>query len=183
MINFFNGQKKTVMVQNKGQEDIVITIIKRVADTIKSNHTFFALLSKDTKIANGDIIIDNNDKYFVVNVYNTYLSVQAKLYKANSVVQLARIVKHFTNGVQDGFTETIVAEVPSLQETITANMKQFDAGLLPSTVKRFLLPKVDVRLQDRIKLGSENYQVDSIDDTTYANLLYVQCSIDKRVVK
>ena len=62
-------------------------------------------------------------------------------------------------------------------------MKLYDSGLLDKTVKTFVIPIIDIELNNRLIVDGLNYQIDSIDKTTYENLLYIQVSNDKRVTK
>lgn len=186
MINFFTNQKRQVVVQGKGQESIFLTRQGRSSSLFKLNNVFMGLLEDNSQIDSGDIIIDNKDKYLVVGIRHTYRTSQVQLYKANAEIEIVRIAKHFTKGTHDGFVEEPVTILPSFHQTITANMKQFDAGLLPNTVRRFYVPCCDIQLLDRIKIEDNKYQVNVVDDTGRTGstgLLSIQCSLDKRIVK
>jgi len=183
MINFFANQKRMVAIEGKGQEGMVFSRSGRSSSLFKMNNVYEALLDDNSQVTDGDIVTDGEDKYFIVGIRQGFRAAQARLYKANATIDVIRIVKHFTNGTHDGFAESLVVTLPAMQETVTANMKVYDAGLLPNTVKRIVIPICGVQLLDRIKIGSDKFQVDAIDDTTYSGLLSIQCSIDKRVTK
>lgn len=183
MINFFANQKKQVMVKGKGLESVVLGKSGRGNSIFKVNHVFTAMLGDNSEIVDGDILLDGEDNYFVVAVRIAPRASQAQLYKANGSIDVARIIKYFEGGTQKGFTEDPVVRIPTLHETITATIKQFDVGLLPNTVKRFLIADYGLQLLDRFKFGAEKYQVDAIDDSKFPGFLSIQCSIDKRVTK
>jgi hypothetical protein len=184
MFDFFNGQKTLVTIDGKQGEGIVFTRAGRSTTRFALNNVYKGLLQEDTQLVDGDIVNDGENKFFVVASRKSYRSNQAQLYKANCTVNIARLAKNYVNGTLVGMTDTVVVnDVPALQETVTANMKVFDAGLLPNTVKKLLVPKVAVQLQDTVKIGSESFQVEAINDTDYPGLLYLQCSVAKKVAK
>ena len=60
-------------------------------------------------------------------------------------------------------------------------MRQYDAGLLQTTVKKFIVqPSIPIDLLDRIVLNGRNYKVTNIDTAKYVDLLDVQVSEDNR---
>ena len=182
MQEFFQNRKQLCTIQNKSNEYIVFKRVARSSSRFSENNIWHGLLQDITAITNGDIVTCGTDVYFVVAMRKSYLSNTAQLYKTNCSPTVVRLVKHYTNGTYDYNTETLVGATVALQEDITGKMQQFDAGLLPKTIKKFIV-KADVKLLDRIKLGGKNYQVDSINTTAYEGLLEVQCSEDTRVTK
>jgi hypothetical protein len=198
MQEYFPDRKTLCQIQGKSNEYIVFSRISRGSTTKSLNSKFKGLLQDDTNIENGDLITENGNKYFITAVRKSYLSTIAELYKANCDINIFKLEDIYNvNHQKTGTTETMTfSNIPTLQETITTTMKQYDLGLLPKTVKKFIVPKnSNIKLLDRIKIGywyselflydfiaEECYQVDSIDNTTYKGLLYIQCSIDIRSV-
>lgn len=183
MINFFNNQVRNVMVQGKGVERMVFTRTGKTISIHKLNTQVMVLLQENSKVTEGDIVVDGTAEYLVSALIPAFVSTQAKLFRVNAQIEIMRIVKSFTlDGVQKGLAELHYTNMPTFQETVTAAMRQYDAGLLPSTVKKFIIPICDMQLGDRIKLDNDVYQVDVVDNSTYQGLLGIQCSIDKRVI-
>ena len=96
--------------------------------------------------------------------------------RANTKVSLWAV----TGNATVGYKKTQVAiDINAHQKTVNAAMKLFDSGLLDKTVYTFVIPVNSIKLGDRIN----EYQVDSIDTTSYEGFMYVQVSTDKRVIK
>ena len=76
---------------------------------------------------------------------------------------------------------TIAENVPVSFTDISASMKQYDAGLLQTTVKKIIMrPDIEIDLLYRIRLNGRNYNVVNVDTAKYVNLLEVQVSEDNR---
>ena len=78
-------------------------------------------------------------------------------------------------------TNLKVKYLKCVYEDVSAKMHVFDYGLLPTTTKRFILPRdTDVALLDRIEINGQFLQIDVINKFDFAPFLYVQCSPDER---
>ena len=76
---------------------------------------------------------------------------------------------------------TIAENVPVNFTDISASMKQYDAGLPQTTVKKIIMrPDIEIDLLYRIRLNGRNYNVVNVDTAKYVNLLEVQVSEDNR---
>ncbi|KAG2973647.1 hypothetical protein PC120_g26117 [Phytophthora cactorum] len=84
---------------------------------------------------------------------------------------------------------SVATEVVGFAQQVTAQLKQEDSGLLPTTSLVLLLQTdVDVRepsdpvlmSPDRIVISGKRYQVDVVDRIKYPNLLYIQLCEDRR---
>ena len=179
---FVQNRKKLSQCQGLADEYVVLKKNSRSSSRFTQNNIFGALLQDDTVYTNGLMLTIDGHKYFVVTRRDNVLSKTAQLYKANCSTSIVTIKKHYTSGTFDYYTESPAITVVALQKDITGKMQQFDAGLLPNTVKKFIL-KADVKLLDRIKLDEKNYQVNVVNSTEYEGLLEVQCSEDTRVTK
>ena len=102
--------------------------------------------------------------------------------RVNAEVTVSRIVDVFQNHKKVGTKAEVVATgVPVFYQDISANMKMYDAGLLPKTVKKIIMQDdTPVDILDRIVLNGRNYQVDNVDSAKYVNLFEVQVSEDTR---
>ncbi len=173
--------KKLCTISGKNSEYIVFTRIGKTTSVWANNYEYKGLLNDNTALEPGDLVSVGTDKYLTKYVRDTYFSKQAQLALTNAVVNVVRPTKQFVGGSFTGYTEVSVeSSVPALQETITGKMQMLEPGLLSTTVKRFLMQDIGIVLLDRIKLGSENYQVDVFDNTSFPGLISVQCSVDKR---
>lgn len=83
----------------------------------------------------------------------------------------------------------VVTEVVGFAQHVSAQLKQEDPGLLPTT-SLILLLQTDVDVKepsdpalmspDRIVLSGKKYQVDVVDRIKYPNLLHIQLCEDRR---
>lgn len=172
--------KTLVNIENKGNEYVTFSRAAR-SNTIKSINTISsALLQNNTVIENGDKLTTDNEIYFVAAIRRTFINTVCQVHKTNCEITVSRLVAKYVNGNKVGTEEKTISVVPSIQTTVTARMKEFDAGLLSNTVRKFLFQKQDIKELDRIRMGDSVYQVDDIDESSYEGLVYVQCSVDKR---
>ncbi|MMZ67183.1 hypothetical protein D1872_297380 [compost metagenome] len=114
------------------------------------------------------------------------------LIKTNALIEVQRYQQAYDandNPVGDAEFTSVVADVVCFAQYVTAQLRQQEPGLLPSTV--FVLQMqttVDVKrpeetttaIPDRIVMGEKTYQVDEVDRMKYPNLLHVQLSGDRR---
>lgn len=114
------------------------------------------------------------------------------LIKTNAMVEVQRYQQAYDvndNPVGDAEFTSVAADVVCFTQYVTAQLRQQEPGLLPSTVFTLQLQTtVDVRdpqdsslsAPDRIVMGGKTYQVDVVDRIKYPNLLHVQLSEDRR---
>lgn len=182
MQDYFQDKKKLCSIQDKPQETIVFKRISRSNSRFTQNYIFECLLQDDTKIVNGDTITDNEGhQYFAVARRDSYLSKTAQLFKVNCSVSIVRLKKEFINGTFTGkyVEQQLHANIPSMYQDISGNARQYDPGILSTSTRKFILPKLaDIQLLDRIKFNGEKMQIDSINTSTYEGLLYIQCQPD-----
>lgn len=180
MQNYFANQKELFDVVGKGQEYVVLNRASRTSALFSMNNIFKGLLQENSLIATGDTLIGaDGSNYFVVAKRIAYRAAVAELYKTNCRVGIYRTGKQFINGTLAGYAEEAMCEdIMVVQQTINANMKMLDPGLLPNTVKRFVIPKnYMIAAMDRVKLDGVEYQIDSIDTSSYEGFYYTQCSL------
>lgn len=184
MQDFFVDRKKTCGISGKSNEVIVFKRRGKSNSRITDNSIYDGLLQEDTLIANGDIITESGDKYLTIARRNGYMSKIAQFEKTNCEASIYTISSTYVGTQKTGDKETLViAAVPVVQTSVTANMHLYDAGLLPDTVKKLLMPQVSLKVDYRIKIDGKNYWVTSVDSNEYEGLYLVQVKLDNRVTK
>lgn len=181
MIEFFSDRAEECQVVGKPNETIVFKRVSKGNSKQYQNNYFGILLQDNTVITNGDQIIrPDGSNYFVVARRDGAYSLIGQCYKINASVSIGQITGN--QNTKYTYTETH-SNIIAIQKEISGAMKLYDSGLLDKTVKTFVIPIIDIELNNRLIVDGLNYQIDSIDKTTYENLLYIQVSNDKRVTK
>lgn len=183
VLDFYGDRMEDITVEDKGTENALIVRRGKSANSKIINDERRMILDIDTKVINGDIIERvNGEKYFVVSFQNCKDAVQTQLKRVNTYIGIYSIEPIYENKKKVGNkTEERAVDVPSFYTDVSATMKAYDAGLLPTTVKKFIMKdSVTVSVIDRIVFNGVNYQVDNIDSGKYANLYEVQVSADTR---
>jgi hypothetical protein len=170
----------------KSNELIVVTRRGKTTDTKVMNNVRTAMLKDNTVLTNGDLVknLSTFEEFLVVGLQkSTSGAVQAQLHKVNCTVDIVRLTQVFSNGTPTGkYTETpLYTNIGASYVDVTAQMKLYDSGLLPTSTRKFILPKLEgIKILDRIKFGTEVCQVDDVNLTQNESLLTIQTSIDKR---
>lgn len=137
-----------------------------------------------TDIKSGELIerTATGERFLVIAKQHSADCVQMQGRRVNGSIDVIRLIDVYQNHKRTGTAaQTIAAGVPTYFEEINAAMRQYDAGLLQTTVKKFLVQTdIDIQLLDRIVLNGRNYQVTNVDMAKYVNLLDVQVSEDNR---
>lgn len=137
-----------------------------------------------TDIQNGEIIERSatGEKFVIIAKQHSSDCTQMQGRRINGSIDVVKFVDSYVNHKKVGVTTQVVASaVPTYFEDINAAMRQYDAGLLQTTVKKFIIqPSIPVELLDRIVLNGRNYKVTNIDTAKYVDLLDVQVSEDNR---
>jgi hypothetical protein len=175
-LNMFRSQWQTAKIKGKADEHIVLTRSEKSNSQTNYNYIRKGTVKRKTAIVNGDFITVDNDEYFVTGSMPT----QVKLIKTNCIVDIYKV----TGSTASGFTKALLfTGNPGFQRTVSDNMRLYDAGLLSTTVKKFILPMIDIALTNRIVFNGINYSINAIDNSKYENLLEVQVEPDKRNTK
>lgn len=175
--DYFGDKKEDCQVLGKPNEPIVFKSVGRGKSPHDENNKNTILLQDGTKITTGDIITrPDNSIHLVVSRRRNIMADKGQTLKANTTVSLYSITGNSTTGLH---MSTIVENIPAHQKTVNAAMKLFDSGLLEKTVYTFIIPKYNLKLGDRIN----EFQVNSIDTTSYEGFMYVQVETDKRVIR
>ena len=179
-INALRPQWKTSKVEGKPDEPIVLTRVEK--SNLQSNYNWVrkGVVKRKTTRDFGDIVKIDNNKYFVVGKQAT----EVKLIEANTTISIQKLTPQYINGVNTNkFIPTnLYTNIPTFYEDISGNMRLYDQGLLPTSVKKFIVEShADIKLTQRIKLGDKNFQINDINTTRYPGLLFVQVENDTRV--
>jgi hypothetical protein len=183
MSNFYNFIDRAEWYECEGKVDELLVVYRRgktQSPTVMENEKQCAF-QPDSNYVSGDLVINKNsrDAFFIIAKQYSTESTQGQLRKSNALINIAKITKKYVNGIENGYAETItLTNVPSYMTQINANMRQYDAGLLPKTVVKFITKEIAIALTDRIKFDGKNYQVDDINASKYPNLYEIQCSLD-----
>ncbi|APQ59825.1 hypothetical protein PPOLYM_02546 [Paenibacillus polymyxa] len=176
-----------------GEPDVVILSRETKATTvIGKEYMYNGLFSSKSSVKLGDIV-QNESSYLVQTLRTTTEKDKyCSLIKANALIEVQRYQQAYDandNPIGDPDFVSVAADIVCFAQYVTAQLRQQEPGLLPSTV--FILQlqtTVDVKdLQDsslsapdRIVMGGKTYQVDVVDRIKYPNLLHVQLSEDRR---
>lgn len=138
----------------------------------------------DSSLETGDICERRNgDTLFLVAKTNSFNGDKGEFYTTNTIVNIYGIETTTDEyGNTSGTSTTVkVKDLKCVYEDVSAKMHLFDYGLLPTTTKRFILPRdTNVALLDRIEINGQFLQIDVINKFDFAPFLYVQCSPDER---
>ncbi|WP_260871039.1 hypothetical protein [Paenibacillus xylanexedens] len=150
------------------------------------------LFAPKSSVLPGDVV--QNDMTFLIQTlrFTATKDKYCSLIKTNVTAEVQRYMQEFdTNDNPKGKPEftPVAAEVIGFAQRVSAQLKQEDPGLLPTTSLILLLQTdVDVRepsdptlmSPDRIVISGKKYQVDVVDRIKYPNLLYIQLCEDRR---
>lgn len=186
VFGYFANRSEEYSCEGKSNELIVVARVGKTKSAIILNNERQALLGDNTTYINGDIVtnVKSGIKYFITGKQSSTNANQAHFYKINSTVDIVRLKDAYNSaGLPIGKTETpLFTNVSSVQIFVSAQLHLYDAGLLATTTNKFLIKTMVVQKLDRIKINGVNYQIDSINNTKYENILEIQCSADSRKV-
>jgi len=185
MQEYFPERKKVSQCKGKQDEHIVLKRTSRSSSRFSQNNIFEALLEDITKYTNGDLLTIEDQKYFVVARRDSYLSKIAQLYKCNTTIDIVRLAKEYINGNYTGksIEQLLYSDVPAIYQDITGHNKQFEPGILDTSTRKFIIPKlIHIQQLDCVKFRGERMQLDTINTSQYDGLYYIQCQPDKRRV-
>lgn len=179
----FGDRASRVRVNGKREENAVIMRRGKTINPQVIQYERMCALQDDTVFESGDLMESDAERYYIVAKQVSQMgAVQAHLRVVNTEVEIVRLESVYDEmGNETGEREVMLFDaIPSVQYTVSAAMKLYDAGLLPETVKKYILPEIDIRLQDRIKVDGNCYEVTGVNNDKYSNILEVQCRLDTR---
>jgi hypothetical protein len=176
-----------------GAADLVILSRESKGSSVIGKESMFAGRFAPTSLVQTGSLVETMDSFLVQTLRSTpdqdkYCS----MVKTNEVIEVERYSQAYDandNPIGDPIFTSVESNVKAFAEYVTANLRQQEPGLLPTTVYVLNLQKtVDVKKPqdsslispDRIVLNGHPYQVDVVDDVKYPNLFSVQLSEDIR---
>ena len=183
VLAYYADRMESIAVDGKTAESVLVLRRGKSESATVIGDGKIMVTENSTAIDNGDLVTrGDGQRYFIVAKQSSADCTQMQGKRVNAMVQIVELVDTYVNHRKTGTTATVTAsDVPVHYLDVSANMKLYDAGLLPKTVKRVLLKStVPVKLLSRIVLNQRNYQVDNIDTAKYVGLYEVQVSEDTR---
>jgi hypothetical protein len=181
VFKYFREQVKEFSCVGKNNESILVTRRGKSESSSVQSYDKAATFQDDTKFSEGDLLtnLSTLEKFFVVSQESSVEATIGQLKKVNASISLYSVSGNATLG----YKGTMVNTYDSFQRVVTANMRQYDAGLLDTTVRKFILQNtISVSLNDRIVFDGKFYTVSAVDDGKYIGLIDVQVADDKRKV-
>ncbi|WP_418026227.1 hypothetical protein [Paenibacillus sp. JJ1722] len=176
-----------------GNEDTVILSRETKATTVMGKEYVYNGVFSPESLINRGSLVQTEDTFLVLTLRKTVdQDNYCSLVKTNAVVEVQRYQQTYDandNPVGDAEFTSVAADVVCFAQYVTAQLRQQEPGLLPSTVFTLQLQTtVDVKdpqdsslsAPERIVMGGKTYQVDVVDRIKYPNLLHVQLSEDRR---
>jgi hypothetical protein len=143
------------------------------------------LILAASSLAAGEVFTVGSEVYLVRSIYTDKQSGELAFFasKVNAVLVHKRLTEA-TEG-DYGITRdwsTITETVNSTVQLVSAALRQYEPGLLPTTKWLFDIPSsVSLKLMDRMELSDGGKcQVEHIDSVRLPGILRVQCSVDRR---
>ncbi|WP_377570352.1 hypothetical protein [Paenibacillus farraposensis] len=176
-----------------GNEDVVILSRETKATTVMGKEYVYNGVFSPESLINRGSLVQTEDTFLVLSLRRTVdQDNYCSLVKTNAVVEVQRYQQAYDandNPVGDAEFTSVAADVVCFAQYVTAQLRQQEPGLLPSTA--FILQlqtTVDIKdpqdsslsAPDRIVMGGKTYQVDVVDRIKSPNLLHVQLSEDRR---
>lgn len=181
VFKYFHEQLRQFSCVGKDNESILVTRKGGASASSVQSYDKAATFQDDTKFAEGDLITNTStlEKFFVVSQESSVEATVGQLKKINASISHYSVSGNATVG----YKGSLVGTYDSFQRVVTANLRQYDAGLLDTTVRKFILQNaISVSLNDSIVFDGKFYVVSAIDDGKYVGLLDVQVADDKRKV-
>ncbi|OPA77464.1 hypothetical protein BVG16_13495 [Paenibacillus selenitireducens] len=174
------------------QHDLVILSRENKATTVAGKeYVYNGMFSPVSKVHQGSLV-ETIDSFLVQTMRSTTdKDKYCSLIKTNAVIEVQRYTQIYDkhdNPLKASF-DSVEKDIKANVQYVTAQLRQNDAGLLPTTVYVLQIQStVDVKrpsdralvLPDRIIINERPYQVDVVDDLKFPNLYHVQLSEDKR---
>lgn len=180
----FASWREIITCIGKKPEYVLFTRIGRGTKRFLVNNVRWGSLMSDSSLESGDICQrSNGDTLFLVSKTNSFNGDKGEFYTTNTTVNLYKVSNQLDEYGNTAGTaiEKTAENIKCVYEDVSAKMHLFDYGLLPTTTKRFILPKdTKVALLDRIESNGQLLQIHVINKFDFAPFLYVQCSPDER---
>ena len=183
VLAFYGDRMETVSFRDTKESVLVLRRGNSMAPKTIANGKVI-LAERDTAINNGELITRDStgEQFLIIAKQHSVDATQMQGRRVNGVVDVIKfedVYEHYV--LVDTKPVTVASEVPICYSDISASMKQHDAGLLQTTVKKIIIqPTVDVKLLYRIVLNGRNYKVTNVNTAAYVNLVELQVAEDNR---
>ncbi|KYG95690.1 hypothetical protein ABEW24_23875 [Paenibacillus jamilae] len=175
-----------------GNEDVVILSRETKATTVMGKEYVYNGVFSPESLINRGSLVQAEDTFLVLTLRKTVdQDNYCSLVKTNAVVEVQRYQQAYDandNPIGGPDFVSVAADVVCFAQYVTAQLRQQEPGLLPSTVFVLQLQtNVDIKrpeetstaVPDRIVMSEKTYRVDVVDRIKYPNLLHVQLSEDR----
>lgn len=183
VLAFYHDRMEEVSFRDTSEDVLILRRGKSMAPkTISDGKVIIA--DRNTAINSGELItrVETGEQFLIIAKQHSNDATQMQGRRVNGLIDVIKfedVYEHYE--LVDTKPVTIAEKIPCYYTDISASMKQYDAGLLQSTVKKIILqPSVDIDLLYRIRMNGRNYKVVNVDTAAYVNLIEVQVSEDNR---
>ena len=183
VLEFYADRMEPITFREKMEKCLVLRRGKSMAPkTIADGKVIIA--NTDTEIGDGELIARevSGEKFLIIAKQRSADAVQMQGRRINGYVEVIKLEDVYEDyELVESKPVTVAENVPVNFTDISAALRQYDAGLLQSTVKKIIMqPGIDIDILYRIRLNGRNYKVVNVDTAKYVNLLEVQVSEDNR---
>ncbi|WP_339309799.1 hypothetical protein NZ043_27785 [Paenibacillus sp. FSL k6-2145] len=186
------SHRHTACTVDEKEESVILSRETKATTVMGKEYVYNGLFSPDSLVERGSLV-RTDDSFLVQTLRNTVdTDKYCSLIKTNVTIEVQRYMQEYdANDNPKGKPEfvPVAAEVIGFAQQVSAQLKQEDPGLLPTTSLVLLSQtNVDVRepsdpalvSPDRIVIAGKKYQVDVVDLIKYPNLLHIQLCEDRR---
>lgn len=172
-------------------DKVILSRDTKSSSVIGKEYMFIGRFSPISPVLRGSMIVAS-DSFLIQTLRLTpEKDKYCSMVKTNAVIQTQRYSQTYdaNDNPIGGTFNPVQSNVKAYAQYVTAQLRQEDIGLLPTTAYvLYLQTTVNVKRPqdtalirpDRIVLNGRSYQVDVLDDVKIPGLLYVQLSEDTR---
>ena len=183
VLQFYTDRLEPLTFRGKTEKALVLRRGKSMSPKTIADGKII-VTDTDTEITDGELVTRevSGEKFLIIAKQRSADAVQMQGRRINGYIEVIRFEDVYEDyELVEQKAVTIAENVPVNFTDISASMKQYDAGLLQTTVKKIIMrPDIEIDLLYRIRLNGRNYNVVNVDTAKYVNLLEVQVSEDNR---
>jgi hypothetical protein len=181
-----NGEACSVVTRDPAVDSLCVLSHSTKSGMSFANRTDYwdGLIPSSVGVASGEVVSVVGKEVLVMSVVDELRGVTSFMgVKSNASLDWNRQ----TTSVDANYNvitvwETVSAGIPAYGQLVTAQLRQEDPGLLPSTKYLFYLPaSYGLQRMDRVVMNAANCQVDDLDGIILDGILRLQCSEDTRL--
>lgn len=186
MYSMFRDRMTEVEILGKGFERWVVNRLDSLNNTYKANYMYKGLVPNNSVASCGDIIHYRDNDFLIISKTRSVTGTQqVQMQRVNCYINVVRFRKEYIDGTATGkyIRDVLKEEVPAVFKDVTTKMHIYDIGLLQTTTRKFILPKIaTLKLLDTIEFEDMYCQVDMINETETEGYFTLQTQKDKRVL-